>query len=123
MTLCKQDIEAKDASEIVETEDCMSMAMLVSLNQHEAKVSEFLEERIAPNSEYDCDRYWILIHELQYMLSDRFKRYVSDCGFGFLNEEGVSLVKEASQVIEDLRTRNFILESPDATPTATSSET
>ena len=40
------------------------MAMLIALGQHKEKVVDFLNTKINPMAYYDCDRYWILLHEL-----------------------------------------------------------
>ena len=85
-----QKISDDLAQKIIETKDCMSMGMLIALNQHKDKVVEFLNEEITPNSYFHCDRYWILLHELA---SDcpQFKQYRGDSGLKFLIDN-VSLI-------------------------------
>ena len=80
------------AKRIIETGDCMSIAMLIALRQHEEKVVDFLNTKIDPDAYYHCDRYWILLHELA---SDcpQFKRYRGDSGLKFLIEKKVHFIK------------------------------
>ena len=91
MGIGDQKVSEDLAEKIIETEDCMSMAMLIALKQHKEKVVDFLAT-ITPDSYYHCDRYWILIHEL---VSDcpQFKRYRGDSGLKFLIEKKVHFVK------------------------------
>ena len=80
------------AKRIIETGDCMSIAMLIALRQHEEKVVDFLNTKIDPDAYYHCDRYWILLHELA---SDcpQFKHYRGDSGLKFLIEKKVHFIK------------------------------
>lgn len=79
------------ANKIIETRDCMSMAMLIALKQHQEKIVDFINT-IDPDSYYQCDQYWILLHELA---SDcpQFKRYRGDSGLKFLIENQVHFIK------------------------------
>ena len=91
MGIGDQKVSDDLAEKIIETADCMSMAMLIALKQHKEKVVDFLTT-IPTDSYYHCDRYWILIHEL---VSDcpEFKRYRGDSGLKFLMEKKVHFVK------------------------------
>ena len=90
--ICGQRVNDDLATEIIETEDCMSMAMLIALGQHKEKVVDFLNTKIGPDAYYHCDRYWLLLYELA---SDcpRFKRYRGDSGLKFLIENKVNFIK------------------------------
>ena len=92
MGVCGQKVSDELAEKIIETGDCMSMGMLIALKQHREKVVEFLNTAIAPDSYHHCDRYWILIRELE---SDcpQFKRYRGDSGLKFLIEKKVHFIK------------------------------
>ena len=87
-----QKISDDLAEKIINTEDCMSMGMLIALKQHSEKVVDFLNTVIAYDSYYHCDQYWILLHELA---SDcpQFKSYRGDSGLKFLAEKKVHFIK------------------------------
>ena len=118
--ISNKQISADLADKVVETRDCMAMGMLISLNQHEDKIIRFLEKSIDPSVDppYDCDRYWILIHELSDKLSEKFKKYLKECGFDFLREREVHFIKNASEVIGNLATKtiNAKESNPDGIP-------
>ena len=92
MGICGQKVGKDLAERIIETGDCMSMAMLIALGQHKEKVVDFLNTKIDPDAYYHCDRYWLLLHELA---SDcpRFKKYRGDSGLKFLMEKKVHFIK------------------------------
>ena len=81
--ICGQEVGYALAEEIIKTGDCMSMAMLIALRQHQEKVVDFLNTEICHDSYYHCDRYWILLHELVSELP-QFKCYRGDSGLNFL---------------------------------------
>ena len=70
----------------------MSMGMLVALNQHRDKVVDFLDCNINPVSEYDCDQYWILIHELA-PNCPQFNDYREESGLKFLGNKNGHCIK------------------------------
>ena len=88
MGICNLAVSDELAKAIIETEDCMSMGMLIALNQHREKVVDFLDDKIDACSEYDCDQYWILIHELAPACS-QFNYYRGESGLKFLREKNV----------------------------------
>ena len=92
MGICNQELNEKFATKIVQTQDCMAMGMLIALNQHREKVIEFLNTEIDPDIKYDCDQYWLLIHELA---SDcpKFDCYREESGLEFLRNKNVSFIK------------------------------
>ena len=92
MGICDQELSEEFATAIVKTQDCMAMGMLIALNQHREKVVEFLNTEIDPNIKYDCDQYWLLIHELA---SDcpKFDDYREESGLDFLRSKNVSFIK------------------------------
>ena len=92
MGISGQKLSTELAEYIVATKDCMSMGMLIALNQHKEKVIDFLNCEIDPDSEYDCDQYWILLHELA---SDcpKFNSYRGNSGLRFLKDKNVHFIK------------------------------
>ena len=92
MGICDQELSEEFATAIVKTQDCMAMGMLIALNQHREKVIKFLNMKIDPCLKYDCDQYWLLIHELA---SDcpKFDCYREESGLEFLRSENVSFIK------------------------------
>ena len=92
MGICDLAVSEKLAKAIIETEDCMSMGMLIALNQHREKVIDFLDNKINARSEYDCDQYWILIHEVAPDCR-KFNRYRGESGLKFLREKNVRFIK------------------------------
>ena len=92
MGICDLAVSEKLAKAIIETEDCMSMGMLIALNQHREKVIDFLDNKINARSEYDCDQYWILIHELA-PDCPQFNYYRGVSGLKFLREKNVHFIK------------------------------
>ena len=92
MGICGQKVCDHSAKAIIETEDCMSMGMLIALNQHQEKVVDFLDKEINPDSEYDCDQYWILIHELA-PDCPQFNYYRGESGLKFLRDKKVRFIK------------------------------
>ena len=89
---CDLVVSDEVARDIIETEDCMSMGRLIALNQHREKVIDFLDDKIDACSEYDCDQYWILIHELAPACS-QFNDYRGASGLKFLREKNVHFIK------------------------------
>lgn len=92
MGICGQKVSDEFAKKIIETGDCMSMGVLIALKQQKEKVVEFLNTAIAPDSYYHCDRYWILIRELE-ADCPQFKKYRGDSGLKFLIEKKVHFIK------------------------------
>ena len=92
MGICDLAVSDKLATAIIETEDCMSMGMLIALNQRREKVIDFLDNKINACSGYDCDKYWILIHELAPDCR-KFNRYRGESGLKFLREKNVHFIK------------------------------
>ena len=90
--ICGQGVSGNLADEIVKTGDCMSMGMLVALKQHREKITDFLNDTIAPDSYHHCDRYWILLRELEADCPE-FKHYRGDSGLKFLIEKKVHFIK------------------------------
>ena len=90
MGVCNLAVSDKLAESIIETKDCMSMGMLIALNQHQEKVVDFLS-KIDPALEYDCDKYWILIHELAPDLP-QFNSYRGEAGLEFLRQKNVHFI-------------------------------
>ena len=91
-----QKLSVELAEDIVATKDCMSMGMLLALNQHKDKVIDFLNNTIDPESEYDCDQYWILLHELS-PDCPKFNHYRGVSGLKFLREKNVSFIKPINE--------------------------
>lgn len=92
MGICGLAVSEKLAKAIIETEDCMSMGMLIALDQHQEKVVDFLYNKMNSDSEYDYDQYWLLIHELALDYS-KFSCYREESGLKFLSEKNVYFIK------------------------------
>ena len=92
MGICNLAVSDELAKAIIETQDCMSMGMLIALKQHQEKVVDFLDDKINACSEYDCDQYWILIHELAPDCR-KFNRYRGESGLKFIREKNVHFIK------------------------------
>lgn len=96
MVICGEPISDELANAVINTKDCMSIGMLLSMEQHKDKVIGFVNNTIDPNLEYDCDQYWILLHELA---SDcpNFNQYRKESGLKFLNEQDVHFIKPINE--------------------------
>lgn len=92
MAICGKSISNELAKAVIDTKDCMSMGMLIALNQHRDKVIDFLNNAVDPNLEYDCDQYWILIHEVA-PDCPTFDQYREKSGLKFLKEKDVHFIK------------------------------
>ena len=102
MGICGQEVSEDLAEKIVETGDCMSMGMLIALNQHKEKVVDFLKTiDNRPASEYECDKYWILLHELT-LDCPEFKSYCENSGLKFLSENNIHFIKPIDTEVESL---------------------
>jgi hypothetical protein len=91
MGTCGEEVSDDFAKDIVESEDCMAMGMLIALNQHREKIVDFLDDNINPDLEYDCDQYWILIHELA-PDCPQFNDYRGESGLEFLRNKDVHFI-------------------------------
>ena len=96
MGICGKEISDEIAKLVIETKDCMSMGMLIALNQHKDKVIDFLNHTIDPDSEYDCDQYWILLHELA-PACPKFNYYRGVSGLKFLREKNVHFIQPINE--------------------------
>ena len=90
--ICGEVISDELAKAVIDTKDCMSMGMLIALNQHREKVIDFLNSEIDPNLKYECDQYWILIHELA-PDCPKFNQYRGQSGLKFLRKKNVRFIK------------------------------
>ena len=83
------------ARAIVGSGDCMSMAALLAVGQHEKIVKAFVSS-LDPDDFYGLDRYWILLHELNLLgllpTDGQFDGYTSDCGLSVLEDHSVSFL-------------------------------
>lgn len=97
--ILNKKISDKLADSVIKTEDCMAIAMLISINQHQEKVINFLNN-LDPKSEYDCDKYWILHHELAGC--NKFDKYREESGLKYLYDNNIHFVKPISNTIKHL---------------------
>lgn len=83
------------AKAVVKSEDCMSMAALLAIGQHETLVAAAVRN-LDPTDLFALDRYWILLHELQRLdmlpRDGRFDTYLEQSGLKALNDRGVSFL-------------------------------
>lgn len=96
MILCGEPISDELADAVINTKDCMSIAMLLSDNKHKDKVIDFINDTIDPEFYYDCDQYWILLHELA-PDSPIFNQYREETGLDFLYEKNVHFIKSINE--------------------------
>ena len=94
--ICGKEISDELANAVIDSKDCMSMGMLIALGQQKDKVIDFLNNNIDPDSEYDCDQYWILLHELAPDCPE-FNRYRGISGLKFLREKNVHFIKPMNE--------------------------
>ena len=92
MSICGEAISDELAKAVIDTKDCMSIGMFIALNQHRDKVIDFLNNAVDPNLEYNCDQYWILIHELA-QDCPTFDQYRKKTGLKFLKKKNVRFIK------------------------------
>ena len=92
MGICGQKLSDEFAEDILATKDCMSIGMLIALNQHKDKVIDFVDNAVDSDSEYTCDQYWILLHELA-PDCPKFNQYRGQSGLKFLREKNVRFIK------------------------------
>lgn len=90
--LAGSNITEKTAAEIIDSRDCMSIAMLLSFGKHESLVLEFVNS-LEDKPDYDKDKYWILIHQLGSRLrSRRLSQYYNETGLKFLVDNHVYFI-------------------------------
>ncbi|HUT04753.1 MAG TPA: antiviral reverse transcriptase Drt4 [bacterium] len=98
MFLLRQKIGKKLAKEIVNSGDCMAMAMMLSTNKFKNLVIKFVEN-LAGKHPYELDKYWILIYELTRqgdLKSTDLEGYFNSTRLNVLKDEGVAFVETAS---------------------------
>jgi len=83
------------ASEIVASDDCMAMAALLAIKEHEKLVESFVTS-LNTNYRFRLDQYWILIHEInrcsKLPSDDQLVAYVNSTGLDLLKRENVSFL-------------------------------
>ncbi|MCA3004034.1 MAG: hypothetical protein LW650_15120 [Planctomycetaceae bacterium] len=94
--LCGVAVSDTLADSIIASRDCMAMAALLAIKQHESKVTAFVK-RIDKAVPYDIDQYWLLVHELQASVPEAgYSTYAEQSGLKLLNDEGVSFLRAAT---------------------------
>lgn len=91
MGICGITVSEKLSETIIETNDCMSMGMLIALKQHEHKVCTFLND-LKLKTNYNLDQYWILLHQLA-PSGKIFDNYLEKSGLKFLRDNNVEFIK------------------------------
>jgi hypothetical protein len=87
------------AKKILDSEDCMSMGALISINQHVDKVEDFVKIRCKNGYKYDCDKYWILIYHLGYEIKE-CEEYYQENHFDILRSSGIRFILPIEEYIE-----------------------
>jgi len=91
--LCGAAVPDALADSIIASRDCMAMAALLAIKQHESKVTTFVKG-LATAIRYDVDQYWLLIHELQSSVPDpRCSAYTEQSGLKLLADNGVTFLR------------------------------
>lgn len=94
--LCDAAVCDPLADKIIDSKDCMAMASLLAIKQHEGKVTDFVKG-LATAIPYDVDQYWLLVHELQALVSDPWcSTYAEQSGLKLLADDGVSFLRSAA---------------------------
>jgi hypothetical protein len=94
--LCGATVSEPLATKIIDSRDCMAMAALLAIKQHEAKVTDFVKS-LSTAIPYDVDQYWLLVHELQTAVPDAWcSTYAEASGLKLLADEGVSFLRPAA---------------------------
>lgn len=96
MAICGQKVSDEVAKAVIRTKDCMSIGMFIALDQHKDKVIDFLNNTVDPNLEYDCDQYWILLHELA-PDCPKFDEYREKTGLKFLREKRIHFIRPINE--------------------------
>jgi len=91
MGICGKTIDDQLADEVISSKDCIPMATFIALDQHKEKVVRFLNDNCDLNSEYDYDKYWILLHELSEE-TEKFNHYRESSGLKLLSDKKVHFV-------------------------------
>jgi hypothetical protein len=103
LSLVKGQLPEEIAKKIVKTGDCMSMATLLAISQHENAVIEYIK-KLDLNDAYELDRNWILIHELKILgmlQKTDFEMYAEASGINVLVQSNVSfLIKNGIRIDE-----------------------
>lgn len=93
--LTNASVPKEAAKAVVQSGDCMSMAALLALGEHEKLVATYVKS-LDPTDLYCLDRYWMLLHELQLLellpKDGRFDDYIQESGLGLLQEDEVSFL-------------------------------
>lgn len=94
--LCAVAVSDALADEIIKSRDCMAMAALLAIKQHEGKVTDFVKG-LSTAIPYDIDQYWLLVHERQAAVPDAWcSAYAEAMGLKLLADEGVSFLRPAA---------------------------
>lgn len=84
-------IDSATAKNIVNTEDCLSMALLALDKTHRPEVIKFTKS-LKRNDLYTLDRYWLLLYQL-YVSGDITNPYSSENIFKILKDDDVNFVE------------------------------
>ncbi len=88
------DIGKETAKNIISSNDCMSIAMLLSFGKNIDLVFEYVNG-LADKPPYDKDQYWILIQALGSQIKNKkLKSYYNETGLKFLDDNNVNFIYE-----------------------------
>ena len=88
------------AHAIIETGDCVAMAMLIALDEHRDKVVEFVNG-LPITDRYALDSYWILVYELRDLIDNRYSCYLHESGLNTLGDSDVSFVRSIESLCSE----------------------
>lgn len=98
--LAGEKIEKKCIRQIVESNDCMAMASLVGTGKGKVAIDSFLQDfGSAKPTEYEMDKYWLLIYErscADASIRADFKTYLEDTKLAILSKHKVRFLKAPS---------------------------
>jgi len=90
--LIDMPISQEMAGNIIESKDCMAMAMLLAMNQHKDMLINYVRS-LSDKTDYDVDQFWILIHIFGDKLTDRqLVTYYNESGLRFLADKDIRFV-------------------------------
>lgn len=85
---------------IVSSEDCMAMACLLAIGEGEVRIDEFLRDLRKSATDYDCDNYWLLLHErasIEHSIKKSYGAYIGETKLSYLLDRNVRFVRSASR--------------------------
>ena len=100
MGTCGYQVSDSIAHRVIETGDCVAMAMLIALDEHRDKVLDFVNALPITDS-HALDSYWMLIYELRDLIDQRYTSYLAESGLGVLSDADISFVRSIDDLCQE----------------------